>query len=214
VAAGDTLRDSLGKVTPLRVTAYGRDNNPISNVSATFLVTSLPAVVTVDAKGVVTAIDSLRTVRIVARIGDRLQTTEASLEVVAQPDSMTVTSASDSLTGTPAKKPLQLTVTGLRRGSRVPVNGVIVRYRIVAVNGTNAFDSLNVFLVDNAGAPLRNSVTTAIDTSKSGISSRTLTVANPAGVNTIEVLASARSFKGQALKGSPLRFTVPVKKGP
>lgn len=214
VAAGDTLRDSLGKAAPLRVTAHGRDNSVIPNVSATFLVTTVPAGVKVDANGIVTAFDSLRTVRIVARIGDRLQTTETSLEVVAQPDSMAVASPLDSLAGMPGKQALQVSVTGPRRGSRIPVNGVIVRYQIVAVNGRSAIDSLNVFLVDDAGAPLRNSVTRAIDTTQSGVASRMLTVANPTGVTTIEVLASARSLRGQALKGSPLRFTVPVKKGP
>src|SRR5882672_2560345 len=91
VAAGDTLRDSLGRVTPLRVNAFTANDDTIPGVLARFIVATVPAGVKVDTNGIVTAFDSLVTVQIVGRIGDHLQTAPSNLAVVAQPDLMAAT---------------------------------------------------------------------------------------------------------------------------
>src|SRR5688500_19707376 len=71
VAAGDTLRDSLGRAAPLRVRAIGRDSQEILGLPTTFVTTSLPADVTIDANGYLVARDTLRSVRLVGRVGDQ-----------------------------------------------------------------------------------------------------------------------------------------------
>ena len=85
VAAGDTLRDSLGIATPLRVRAFGRDSQEITGFTVTFVPTALPADVDIDGNGYLIARDTVRSVQLVGRIGDRLQTSVATLLIVPQP---------------------------------------------------------------------------------------------------------------------------------
>lgn len=209
VVAGDTLRDSLGRVAPLRVYAIGGANDTIS-ATPSFLVTTLTAGVTISATGIVVALDSPRTVQIVGRIGDRLQTTAAVLEVVAPPDSAARTGTVDSLALAEASSPLQVTVTGLRRARRVPVRGIIVRYQISRVYPSRPVTSTEFFF---AGG-LRGDLTRAVDTTdQSGVASRTITSSVAQGVDSVEVTATALSLRAVPLNGSPVRFILPVKKG-
>ncbi|MEO5816537.1 MAG: hypothetical protein ABIT20_14790 [Gemmatimonadaceae bacterium] len=209
IAALDTLRDSLGRVTPLRVYAFGQGDDTIRGVTASFLVTTLPAGVNIDANGIVTAFDSLRTVQIVARIGDRLQTQPANLDVVAQPDQMVSSGTVDSLALVTPSSPLQVTITGNRKGTRVPVNGIVVRYAVVAtVPAGPIADSLFVFTEGVRGA-----LTTAVDTTRDGgITSRTLIATDLAsGIRTVVVRATAKNLKGAPF--APVEFVIPLKKG-
>lgn len=209
VTAGDTLRDSLGRVAPLRVYAIGANNDTIT-ATPSFLVTSLPAGVTISPTGIVVALDSPRTVQIIGRIGDRLQTTAAVLEVVAQPDSAARTGTVDSLALATASSPLQVTVTGLRRGTRVPVRGIIVRYQITNVYPSRAVDPKEFFF----SAGLRGDLTRAVDTTDaSGVASRSVTSSVATGVDSVVVQATVTSLRNTRLGGSPVRFVLPVKKG-
>ncbi len=97
VAAGDVLRDSTGAVAPLQVLAFGSDDQLVAGTTATYVVSPVDTGVHIDAAGVVRVSDSLRTVNIVGRVGDRLQTIATSLQIVAQPDSMAATGTVDSL---------------------------------------------------------------------------------------------------------------------
>lgn len=215
VGAGDQLRDSLGTPAPLRVRAYDRDNQLLPDVGATFLVSPVDAGVRIDAKGFLSVSDSVRVVHVVARVGDRLQTTPALLYVVAIPDQVVGAATTDSLPGAPAKGTLQVTVSGTRGSTRLPTQGIVVRYQIVAVNGSATIDSTRVFLVDDANNPLRNSATTAIDTTDAtGIAKRFVTVSDTTGIRTIEIRATARPLHGEAMAGNPVRFLIPLKKGP
>jgi hypothetical protein len=148
-------------------------------------------------------------VQIVGRIGDRLQTEPANLDVVAQPDQMVSTGVVDSLAPLTPSSPLQVTITGDRRGTRVPVNGIVVRYAVVATvpQGPIA-DSLFAFTEG-----LRGAVTTAVDTTRDGgVTSRTLVTTDLAGgIQTIVVEANARDLRGKSFP--PVRFTIPLKKG-
>ena len=209
VAAGDTLRDSLGRVAPLRVYAIGTANDTIS-ATPRFLVTSLPAGVTISASGIVVALDSPRTVQIVGRIGDRLQTTTAALEVVSQPDSIAKSGTVDSLRVATPSSALQVTVTGRRRTTRVPVKGIIVRYAITNIYPSRPVNPTEVFFPDG----LRGNLTLAVDTTDaSGVASRSITASALTGIDSITVQVAATSLRATPLGGSPVRFTLPVKKG-
>jgi hypothetical protein len=207
VAAGDTLRDSLGRVAPLRVNAFDTKDDTIPGVVARYVVSTLPAGVKVDTNGIVTAFDSLRTVQIVGRVGDHLQTAPSTLEVVAQPDLMAATGNLDSLVVNTPSSALQINITGNRSGTRVPVNGIVVRYRIVSpvVPDTILFFTEGV----------RGDLSRTRDTTSAGVTSRTIIATSTAGFpSVIEVQATANNLKGVALPGSPVRFLIPVKKGP
>ena len=214
VVAGDTLRDSLGRAAPLRVRAFDRDGQAVPGVTAVYLVSPADAGIRIDAKGFVIATDSVRAVHLVARIGGRLQTADTSLYVVARPDQIVGQGTTDSLAGAPAKGPLQVTVTGTRGTTRSPTRGIVVKYQIVAVNGVTTIDSSRVFLVDDANKPLRNSSTTAIDTTDvSGVASRFITVSDTTGIRTIEIRATARPLHAETIVGNPVSFRIPLKKG-
>ena len=215
VVAGDQLRDSLGNAAPLRVSAFDRSGQIIPGVTATWYVSPLDPGIRIDARGFLSASDSIRTVHVVARIGDRLQTTEALLYVVPKPDQIVGAATTDSLSGAPAKRTLQVTVTGTRGATRSPTQGVVVRYQITAVNGSPTVDQARVFLVDDANNPLRTSATMAIDTTDaSGVANRSLTVSDTTGIRTIEIRATARPLRDESIAGNPVTFLVPLKKGP
>jgi hypothetical protein len=207
LAVNDTLRDSTGKVAPIRVFAFGQSEDTLKGVTVNFIVATVPAGVKIDENGIVTSFDSLRTVQVVGRIGDHLQTAETNLEVVAQPDLIAGSGAIDSLKVNTASSPLQVTVTGDRRGTRVPVNGILVRYRIV-------YPSLADSIVFTEGA--RPDLTKSVDTTLSttpGVASRSIISIATQPLDSIVVEASANNLKGQPLTGSPVRFKIPVKKG-
>jgi hypothetical protein len=206
VAAGDTLRDSLGRVTPLTIIAYDRNDAPITGVNATFLVSTIPAGVTIDANNRVIAFDSIRTVAIVGRVGDRLQTQSIPLEVVPQPDSLELGTPADSLR-TAATSTIQVKVSGLRGGTRVLVKGIIVKWRITNMYPARPVDSTVVFFGNG------RTVTTDTTTSGSGVSNRTIGITTAAGLDSVAVSATANNLRGQPLKGSPRRIVIPVKKG-
>lgn len=210
VAAGDQLRDSTGLVAPLSVLAYNDRNELIPGITATYVVSTLPAGVVIDATGKVTALDSIRTVQIVARVGDRLQTPPVTLAVVPQPDSIAPSGTLDSLVvGTPSS-PLTSLVTGVRGSVRVNVQGIIVRYRIAAVFPSQAVDATKTFFSDG----LRGDLTRATDTTEAGgTASRAVTLTTRQGIDSVRVEATALNLKGVALKGSPVKFTLRVKKG-
>lgn len=210
IAAGDTLRDSLGRVMPIRVLAFSPRDDTLP-ATATYLVTSpLPPLVTISPTGIVVAADTIRSVDIVGRVGDRLQTTSGRLEIVAQPDSIARTGTLDSLVALQASSPLQVNVSALRRGTRVPVPGIAVRYQITAVVPARTIDQKEFFFQIG----LRGDLTRSVDTTDaSGNASRAIIATAPQGTESVEVLASAKSLRGIELPGSPVRFVLRVKKG-
>ena len=215
VGAGDVLRDSTGAKAPLKVEAFAVDGSIIPGLSVTYIVTPVDTGIHIDANGYLTASDSIRVVHIVARIGDRIQTTQAQLNVVPIPDLVLGTGTTDPLAGFPAKGPLQVTVSGTRRSTSAPTQGIVIAYRIVSVNGGSPVDPVRVFLVDDQNIPVRSAPTTAIDTTDaSGIAKRFVVVSDTAGIRTVEVQATARPLRGETLAGNPVTFTIPLKKTP
>ena len=215
VIAGDTLRDSTGKAAPLQVQSFDIAGNPIAGVAPVYVVTPVDAGIHIDANGFLTASDSIRVVHIVARIGDRIQTTQAQVNVVPLPSQVAGAGTTDPLVGFPAKGPLQVTVTGPRGSTVAPTQGVVIAYQIVTVNGSGIVNPAKVFLVDDQNVPLRNTPTAAVDTTDaSGIATRFVIVSDTTGISTVEIRATARPLKGEMLTGNPVTFTLPLNKTP
>ena len=215
VAAGDTLRDSLGRVAPLRVRAFGRDSQEITGLEVRFLPTVLPAGVTIDANGVLVARDTVGSVQIVGRVGDRLQTTIATLQIVREPTTIARPSGDatgDTALALPALRAIPVTVTGVYRGSSTTINGIIVRYRIDSLR-PRSLPSGSAILTNAAGAAFRPDSTMAVDTTKSGgTATRSVLIRAGGGVQSVFVSASARRLRdGTPLAGSPVRVEVSVK---
>jgi hypothetical protein len=215
VIGGDVLRDSTGAPAPVKVQAFDISGNVITGIAPVYIVTPVDTGIHIDANGFLTASDSIRVVHIVARIGDRIQTTQAQLNVVPLPDQVAGTGTTDPLVGFPAKGPLQVTVTGTRKGTRAPTQGVVIRYQIMKVNGSTTVDPTKVFLVDDQNVPLFNAQTAGVDTTDaSGLATRFVVVSDTTGISTIEIRATARPLKGETLSGNPVTFTLPLKKTP
>jgi hypothetical protein len=217
VAAGDTLRDSEGHVAPLRVLAFTRDSQEIAGLTVTFVPTTLPLDdVTIDsATGILVARDTLRSVQLVGRIGERFQTSVATLQIVPEPSAISRADdvAADTAYPLPAIRALPVTVTGTYRGVSTPVNGIIVRYRIDSLR-PSGLDLGNAILIVSGGGPLRPDSTTAVDTTKTaGNATRTVVVSAGSAVERVFISASARRLRdGQPLVGSPARFELRIKR--
>ena len=208
VAVGDSLRDSLGVATPLRIEAFGRNDEQLADPVATFLPTLVPSPITISEAGFVTASDTVstvQTVQLVGRVGNKLQTTTASLLVVSQPDSLARTSSELVEATLPANDTLRVTVTGVNRGgARVAVPGIVVRYRIAHLYGSGA-DTRAILTMDGSTVSRPDSTAAVDTTDASGIASRTLVVTGK-NVDSVEVYVRARSLRGAPLKGDSLRF--------
>lgn len=213
VAAGDTLRDSTGRAAPLRLVAYDRNDQPVPGTTANFLPTRVPSPLAIDAKGIVVAQDTVvSSLTVVGQIGDRLQTAPTALLIVPQPDSLQRAASTDTVAGLGGtSNALAVTVTGLRRGARVPVQGIIVRYQITRLLPGGAVDSTFYKLQDDARNFLRSDPRLAVDTTDAlGGASRLLLAVPAASVTAIEVCARATNLKGVPL--TPACFSVAVRR--
>lgn len=221
VAWGDTLRDSLGRVAPLRVVAIGRDStDTVRDVTLRFLLTSFGTGARIDANGVLVAPDSLTTARLVAQVTDgsalQLQTPEIPIEVVPRADRLEG-ARPDTLSTDSLLTSLPVTVTGVGpTGARAGVGGLRVRYRIAATYPAAALATGRYWLVGDGGATLRPDSTIAVDTTaSSGAASRSIAALRDAsGPNADSLLVEARalSHRGVELAGSPVRFLVRFRK--
>jgi hypothetical protein len=215
VAVNDYLRDSTGARAPLRVRAYDINGTEIPGVPVTYIVTPIDTGIHIDANGYLSASDSVRSATIVARIGDRLQTTAATLPVVPVPTSLSRPANAqlgDTAIVLPAIRALPVVVFGTWRSATSPVPGVVVRYAIDSVTPASAAGS--AVLTNAVGTRLRPDSTVAVDTTiaSTGTASHTnLVVAAGTGVRTVYVRAIARDFRGNPLAGSPVTFVLPFK---
>ena len=207
VEADSFLHDSTGAVAPLRVQAFDRSGNEILGVPVTFVVLTLPSKLSIGADSKVKAADTVMSVQLVARIGDRLQTPPATLPIVPHPTAIS-RGGSDTALTLPAIKPLPVTVTGTWHNTTLPVFGVIVHYAISAIYPASAAGA--AVLTNAAGGRLRDSTTAVDTTDASGNMSRNLAVLT--GVDSVVVQATALDFNARPLPGSPLTFVLRAKK--
>jgi len=224
VAVGDTLRDSTGNVAPIVI--YGIDNagDTVRTITPRFVVTSVPGKsVTVTTENLVLG-DSVRTAQIVGRVGERLQTPPASLDVVWQPDSIAAATSATApfpavATGeTTAAVALGVSVTSganVAAGAgttRAGVPSIIVRYEVTRVfpESSSIPDTTLVLIDESSRFQLPTGRATVDTTDPSGTASRRVR-AIPFGFDSVEITASANNLKGIPLKGSPIRFLVTTK---
>jgi hypothetical protein len=143
VVVDDELRDSLGILAPLRVDVFDADGNQVNDAEVRFI--ALDTGLTVESDGVVVG-TTIRTspARVVAQVrrgGDVLQTPEANIDVVPQPDSVlpngdtTFAAKTFQITNPAAVTSDPLAVTVLSRATGVAagvgVRSWIVRYDIL-----------------------------------------------------------------------------------
>jgi hypothetical protein len=224
IAWGDTLRDSLGRAAPLRVFAIGRGGDTIRTITVRYLLTSLNTGATLAGEGLLVAADTLGSLRLVAQVTSadgvpvQLQSAELSIPVVPRADAIAPTTVDTSSSTLPVNTPLPVTVSGVGpTGARGTVAGIRVRYRIASVYPTSATSLTRLFYLAEGNSVVRPDSTTALDTTSSaGVASRSLVgLAPPAGetgADSVVVLATARSERGVILAGSPVKFTVRIRR--
>ena len=223
VAKGDTLRDSTGKVAPIVIYGINNAGDTVRTIAPRYIVTTVPGPsVTVTAANLVIG-DSVRAVQIVGRLGDRLQTPPAALNVVWQPDSIAaatnVSSTFPALaTGeTTSTVTLGVTVTSGANvagtnTTRATVPSIIVRYAVTRVfPASSTIPDTTLVLIDDAGRfQLPTGRATVDTTDATGNASRRIR-SIPFGFDSVEITASSNNLKGVPLKGSPIRFLVKTK---
>lgn len=215
VVAGDTMRDSLGHAAPLRLYAFGvgGEGDTIASATPTFLVLDPGAHIT--STGYLVG-DSVRAtpVRIIGSIGT-LQTSAVNVSVTPLPDSMGYTSATpidtvhfvgaDTAASANFSAALGATIVATGTASNSPVSSVIVRYSI-AYAPTAVGIGVSGLLVNAAGNP-----STVDTTDVNGQASLRIRVrpSAPVAVDSFVVIATAE-YKGVPLRGSRLKFVIPI----
>jgi hypothetical protein len=220
VALGDTLRDSLGRVAPLKL--YGIDNagDTVTGLTPLFVVTTVPGKSVHLTPANLAIGDSIRTATIVGQVGTRLQTPPALLDVVRQPDSIAASSAATARfpapsTGTVTSTvPLAVSVTSppTATTARAGVRSIVVRYSVTRIFPASAsIPDTTLVLVDESGRFRLPSGRESRDTTDaSGTASRQIR-AIPLGFDSVEISVTANNLRGIPLKGSPIRFLVTTK---
>jgi hypothetical protein len=220
VALGDTLRDSLGVVTPLKLYAIDNAGDTVRTVTPLFVVTTVPGK-SVHLTAANLAIgDSVRTAEIVGQVGTRLQTPRAPLDVVLQPDSLAASTSTSARFPAPStgavtsRVSLAVSVTSPPAGTaaRAGVKSIIVRYAVTRIfPATATLPDTTLVLIDESGRFLLPTGRTASDTTDAaGTATRDIR-AIPLGFDSVEVTAMANNLRGVPLKGSPIRFVVTTK---
>lgn len=221
VALGDTLRDSLGVVTPIKVFGIGNAGDTVTTIEPVFVVTTVPGKsVRITPTRLVIG-DSVRTAQIVGQVGSRLQTPPATLDVVNQPDSIAASSALSArfpaATATEVTSTLTLgvSVTSPPTGTattRAGVKAIIVRYLVTRIFPASAsIPDTTLVLLDDAGRfQLPTGRASRDTTDPAGSASRRIR-AIPLGFDSVEISASATNLRGVPLKGSPIRFMATTK---
>lgn len=205
LVVGDSLRDSLGVVRPITVTAFDFQGDTAIPPGIRFLAGSRR--IKVDSiTGVVTA-DSVQTAaKIIVAVGS-IQA-PVSIGVTLRPDTMIASNARDSLSYSLTDTTLNFSpALGVKvlhgKGTDSAVVGWRVSFRMISPSGTIAQ------LVNDVSA----TGTTADTTDASGIASRRIKL-NVAQLTTVSdsvvVLASA-SYRGLAIRGSPVRLVLKYK---
>ena len=217
VAVNDTLRNEAGVVAPLRIVAVGNAGDTIESVEPTFIVTTVPGPSATILPNDFVRGDSVRTASIIARVGTRLQTPPAQLNVVFQPDSMAAGTPTTApfpplaTGGTTSSVPLTVNITSAASGTRTGVPSIIVRYLVSAIYPvTTTLPDTSVVLVDDGNRFIANGLASVDTTDASGNASRSVR-AVPFGFDSVAIMVSANNLKGVPLPGGPIRFVVSTK---
>jgi hypothetical protein len=212
--SGDSMRDSLGVVTPLAVRAYNIEGDLLLGTGTDWFVIDTGA--TVDADGIMTTTRRDGSVRVLGAVGG-LQSPQRTIRIARRPDTLftsqdtlvtfeyTLPDASSNLT--PAMT-VNLHTTDTVGGFAPGVQGWIVRWRAVHEGDTLALTDTTLVTLQTTGGSRLGQDTTA----STGTSERRLRIwANtlPASIDSFYVVAEAR-LHGVAVPGSPIIFKVRV----
>lgn len=230
VVIGDTLRDEAGAIAPVRAVVRNVRGDVISNAAVRYLYADVgrDAALTIDSlSGVVRALRaSTGDARIAARAGGSLQVLRV-LVVTTRPDSIDSGSQSASvpvftttLPDTGRLRALANTSTAFTAVVRhvdsvATVSGVnawLVRYEVLTPANPTNDTTKAVYLVDDQG---RASVVDTTDASgNAGRKVRIRATLFPTGTATDSVIVRATAtYRGRALKGAPVRYALPVRRG-
>lgn len=215
VVVGDTMRDSTGQVAPLHVYAFGVGGqaDTLKDAIVEFVMLDNGAHVT---SGGYLIGDSVRSaVRVVGSVGS-LQTSAAPVNVTPHPDSIgsALTTAIATVTFNPLDSTatanystaLAATVVSMDSVPPAAVQSVIVHYAIIYQPPASVAGAASAVLVDPSGHP--SSVDT---TDASGQVTRRIRVRPQAPTipDSVVVKVTAQ-YRGVPLRGSPVRFVVPI----
>ena len=212
--SGDSMRDSLGVVTPLAVKAYNTDGDVINGVVTSWFVLDTGA--TVDADGIMTTTRRDGTVRVLGSVGG-LQSPQRLIRIARRPDTLYTSqdtlvlfaySLPDGASNLTSAMTVNLRTTETIGGFAPGVQGWIVRWRAVHEGDTLDLNDVSMVTLQTSGGSRVGQDTTAA----AGTSERRLRIwANtlPAAVDSFYVVAEAR-FHGVAVPGSPVIFKVRV----
>lgn len=205
VVVGDTLRDSLGVVTPVRITAFNYSGDVVSSAAPRF--TILDRGIRVDSITGVVVGDSVRSsARILASLSGLTST--ATIAVTLRPDTVALSNSRDSLS-------YSLTDTAANVSNAI---GVRVLHGTTADSAVASyFVSFRILSPTTAGLAVlvddNRRASSADTTDASGEASRRIRL-DPtklvALVDSVIVQASVR-YRGINVKGSPARLVLKVK---
>ena len=226
VVVGDTLRTIDGVVSPVRARVFNVRGDIISDAAPRYLYAdyNIDSALAIDsATGIVVAKTLVAgDKRIAARIGGTLQVLRG-IRIVPRPDSVSGTSLTEILgttvpdTGRQGQennstKALSVTVRNRDGNAVSPVRSWPVRFQLVSpANPTN--DTMAaVYLVDDQGRA--STLDTTDDSGAAGRRVRVRALQFPVGAAVESVVVRATvTYRGQPLKGSPVRITAPVRRG-
>ena len=226
VVVGDTLRTIDGVVSPVRARVFNVRGELIGDAAPRYLYAdyNIDSALAIDsATGIVVAKTLVAgDKRIAARIGGTLQVLRG-IRIVPRPDSVSGTSLTEILgttvpdTGRQGQennstKALSVTVRNRDGNAVSPVRSWPVRFQLVSpANPTN--DTMAaVYLVDDQGRA--SMLDTTDDSGAAGRRVRVRALQFPVGAAVESVVVRATvTYRGQPLKGSPVRITAPVRRG-
>ncbi len=226
VVVGDTLRTIDGVVSPVRARVFNVRGELIGDAAPRYLYAdyNIDSALAIDsATGIVVAKTLVAgDKRIAARIGGTLQVLRG-IRIVPRPDSVSGTSLTEILgttvpdTGRQGQennstKALSVTVRNRDGNAVSPVRSWPVRFQLVSpANPTN--DTMAaVYLVDDQGRA--STLDTTDDSGAAGRRVRVRALQFPVGAAVESVVVRATvTYRGQPLKGSPVRITAPVRRG-
>ncbi len=219
VVVGDTMRDSAGHAAPLRLYAFGVGGqaDTIPNVTPTFVVFDRGAHVTPE--GYLIG-DSVRStpVRVIGSVGN-LQTSAVNVAVIPVPDSIgasgptTIAADTFSLTKPTSYYSGAMSAQVLSADATPrAVPSLVVQWVIVSQPGGAAGDTAGTIVSTN------NHPASTDTTDASGNVSVRVHL-DPVTVNALTapdsfVVEARAAYRGVPLRGSPVRFVVPIVPAP
>lgn len=218
IVLGDTLRDSSGAVAPLRAFAFNAGGGIIPDAPIEYFAKVGTDTLRVDQSTGVVVADSAFALSNVSVVVfpqvNGIPGPQRTLQLTLRPDSIAPDGEADTLRYSPAADTGQNVSSAVRvkvlhdsasGGPSLPVRAWVVRFA-VEYRGVTQADTSIALLVNDQGAP------SSIDTTDaSGIAGRRVRLHSlPASAADSVVLIARATYRGGALRGSPVRVRLPV----